>query len=169
MARPVVAGPPGVVYQPGQVPAQAQVAPDPVAMAVSRLSSHHDNSRRDGAITLGRLGDPRAVPALVNLLKNDRSKEVRAAAATALGEIGDPQSAIVLERAIIYDKKQDVRNAASVALSRMPRELPATSVPSAGAGGQPGVITSEPAATNSVPGLEAPESVPPPPTPAIVR
>ena len=87
-----------------------------------RLQSHHDNSRRDGAYTLGRLRICVRSGA-VELLKVDDDTDVRAAAATALGEIGDPRAVIYLERVTIYDKKQKVRDAAAVALSRMPREV----------------------------------------------
>ncbi|MGE3818798.1 MAG: HEAT repeat domain-containing protein [Isosphaeraceae bacterium] len=120
-APPTVVVNPPVRYQ----PSPGTVVIDPVAMAVDRLGSSHANSRRDGAITLGRLGDPRALPALVDRLKYDKVKDVRIAAATALGQIGDPAAAIYLERAITYDKKQDVRDAAASALARLPRVVPA--------------------------------------------
>jgi hypothetical protein len=183
---PVVVAPAPVYVAPGAVPASAVTAApapppayaapaspgfDPVADAVGRLNSWHENSRRDGALTLGRLGDPRAVPALVDRLKNDRSKDVRIAAATAIGQIGDPGSAVVLQRAIVYDKTQAVRDAAAAALARMPREIQQAGA-SANAAAPP--ITSTPA---PVPGGTTPdfrpvdgqpaESVPPPPTPAL--
>jgi hypothetical protein len=89
---------------------------DPVAIAAERLQSHHAGSRREGAQTLGRLGDPRAIPALVNTLKHDSSKDVKIAAARALGLIGGHEAEVVLERCLIYEKKQEVRDAAAVAL-----------------------------------------------------
>src|SRR5207249_687496 len=50
--------PPVVVYNPPQrylpTPPPSTVVADPVANAMGRLSSSHDNSRRDGALTLGR-------------------------------------------------------------------------------------------------------------------
>ena len=60
--------PPVVVYQPPTryapaPPPAPRVVFDPVADAMGRLRSSHDNSRRDGALSLGRLGDARAVPA----------------------------------------------------------------------------------------------------------
>jgi hypothetical protein len=183
--QPVYAVPPGYVLQPAPAvvyPAQPAYAPaqpvqaappppgvDPVADAAARLQSHHANSRRDGAYTLGRLRDPRAIPALVDRLKNDNDSDVRVAAATALGEIGDPRAAIYLERVTIYDKKQKVRDAAALALTRLPRES-----------ANP-VVTSTPAPTNAMPAPALPstgtppaspiepepiERVPPPPTPA---
>jgi HEAT repeat protein len=138
------------------------VVVDPVADAMARLQSHHGNSRRDGAVTLGRLRDPRAIPALVDRLKNDKDKEVRVASATALGEIGDPSAASYLERATVYDKKKEVRDAASAALSRMPRTLPPGNPPVESSA--PAMIAPAPAPT-SVPAIEPQENVPPPPMP----
>ena len=124
---------PGAVYNPQQTysptqPLQPSQTPtvDPVAEAVTRLQSHHANSRRDGAYALGRLRDPRAIPALIDRLKNDSDVDVRVAAATAMGDIGDPRSAVYLERVTIYDKKQKVRDAAALALTRLPRESAST-------------------------------------------
>jgi hypothetical protein len=176
---------PGTVAYPPQpvVPAQpAQPpppAPDPVTEAVLRLQSHHANSRREGAYTLGRLHDPRAIPALVERLKNDSDVDVRVAAASALGEIGDPRAGIYLERVTIYDKKQKVRDAAALALTRLPREPGVTGAPSVAASPtppqpEPGLtpIPSNMMPAPTVPaGTSAPvqpepiERVPPPPTP----
>jgi hypothetical protein len=107
-----------VVSAPAVAPAyEVPVTPaDPVLLAIDRLSSFHANSRRDGALTLGRLGDPRAVPYLIQTLKTDSSRDVRIAAAIALGEIGGLDASTALERCIVYDKKQPVRDAAASAL-----------------------------------------------------
>jgi hypothetical protein len=136
-------------------------AGEPLPEALVRLQSHHDNSRRDAAITLGRIGDDRAVPALVDRLKNDGSREVRIAAANALGEIGDPRSLTALDRARIYDRRNEVRTAAVRAMERIQRE----STPD-----QPAQIVSTPAHPSGVVPAGAPlESVPPPPTPDVPR
>ena len=82
-----------------------------------RLQSFYSNNRKEAAYKLGRLGDPRAVPSLIHVLKYDLHKDVRIAAAIALGEIGGPESAIALERCSIYDHKEDVRHAARPRLS----------------------------------------------------
>ena len=84
-----------------------------------RLQSFYWNNRKDAAYTLGRLGDPRAVPSLVHVLKYDLHKDVRIASAIALGEIGGSDAAIALERSSIYDHKEDVRHAATTALERL--------------------------------------------------
>lgn len=133
--RPAPPPPPVVVAQPVQVvPAPVVVAQpvavappspppfDPFTDALGRLKSTHGNSRRDGALTLGRLGDPRAVPALTDRLKNDYSSEVRVAAAWALGEIGDPRAGVALERASLFDRRREVRDAATTAYRRLPSE-----------------------------------------------
>ena len=83
--------------------------PDEVALMSQRLQSFYWNNRKEAAYTLGQLGDPRAVPSLVHVLKYDLHKDVRIAGAIALGEIGGSEAAIALERSSIYDHKEDVR------------------------------------------------------------
>ena len=178
---------PGAVYNPPQPygpaqPPQPPPAPvvDPVSEAVTRLQSHHANSRREGAFTLGRLRDPRAIPALIDRLKNDSDVDVRVAAATAMGEIGDPRAAVYLERVTIYDKKQKVRDAAALALTHLPRESVSTAsmpVASTPAPPQPGLspipsnMMPSPSGPAAIPSTAPPlepepiERVPPPPTP----
>lgn len=125
---------PPVVYAPAPVPPHVVVMEperfrqepetivvDPVGESLKRLASHHDNSREAGARELGRLGDARAVPALMDLLRNDADADVRTAAAEALGAIGDPQAAGYLKRAAVYDRKPKVREAAKRALQRLER------------------------------------------------
>jgi hypothetical protein len=185
---PVVVAPqPNVVYNPPQPyggpqpPQGPTVVIDPVAEAAARLQSYHANSRIEGAATLGRLRDPRAIPPLVNCLKTDGDANVRIAAATALGEIGDPQAGIYLERVTIYDKKQKVRDAAAVALNRLPRGeaappqgQPVISTPMQAGAQVPSSVNRAPATPAAsippaIPPLEPEpiERVPPPPTPSI--
>jgi hypothetical protein len=164
-----------IVSQPGQVVQGTQTpVVDPITEAVARLQSHHANSRRDGAYTLGRLRDPRAIPALVERLRNDYDVDVRVAAATALGEIGDPRAAVYLERVTIYDKKQKVRDAAALALTHLPREIaPGAAAPAPPEAGltpvSPNMMPSPsfpaPAPSSSRVDPEPIERVPPPPTP----
>jgi len=157
---PSAVGPagPGGPSGPGGPPgAPAQSSPlDPVALAASKLQSHHSSSRRDGTRELGRLGDPRAVPALVHVLKYDSSKDVRIAAATALGEIGGSEAEVILERCIIYEKKQDVRDAAAAAL-RHARNMPHPAVTTPLSAGQPPVPeAATPPQESAVPRLSSP-------------
>ncbi len=102
-------------------PPQEQLVLDPTADAVGRLKSLHSNSRRDGALELGHLGDDRAITPLIERLQHDNEKEVRVAAAWALGEIGDPRAGVPLERAALYDKRHEVRDAATIAHRRLPK------------------------------------------------
>ena len=190
---PVAAAPPVeyVAPQPYQAAQPGQpnrVVVDPVAMAAQRLSSTHEPSRRDGVVTLGRLRDPRAIPPLVDRLKNDKATEVRVAAATALGDIGDPQAAVYLERSVVYDKKDSVRNAASAALAKLPRPGPDGALVGGPAGNdnvQASAAAVAPGATSApglaplpnsdsyqpvnVPPVDSGERVPPPPTPYAPR
>ena len=109
-------GVPGGSGGPG---APAPPPPDQVALMCQRLQSFYSGSRKEAAYTLGRLGDPRAVPSLVHVLKYDNFKDVRVAAAIALGEIGGSDAAVALERTSIYDHREDVRKAATTALERL--------------------------------------------------
>jgi hypothetical protein len=168
----IVAGPPAVMggAGPGYAPVRVLPPPNPeVNQAIGRLASWHESTRKESCYVLGRIGDPRAVPALVDVLKNERSKDVRVAAATAVGQIGDPSSAIFLQRVTIYDKNQEVRDAATAALARMPREEPATT-PAQAAPRYSSSAVSSPAPVQSEPPTRlepAAESVPPPPTPVL--
>ena len=86
---PAGTAPGPLIAQPPPRPVVVTNGFDPVADSVGRLKSWHENSRIDSCGTLGRLHDPRAVPALVDRLKNAGSKSVRIAAATAIG--ADPR------------------------------------------------------------------------------
>lgn len=72
-----------------------------VSRALTALDSPEWSTRRDAAVTLGRLGDRRAVPRLVALLSESRGPEntaVMQAAIDALVELGDPTAIPVLRR-----------------------------------------------------------------------
>lgn len=68
------------------------------------LTSPEAKLRARAALAAGRIGDEKAVPALVSLLENDTSTEVRAMAAFALGETESMLAADAILKAI-YDKK----------------------------------------------------------------
>lgn len=104
----------------GAAPGQAAPPPpDQVALMCQRLQNFYPGSRKEAAFALGHLGDPRAVPSLIHVLKYDNFKDVRVAAAIALGEIGGSDAAVALERSSIYDHREDVRKAATTALDRL--------------------------------------------------
>ena len=111
--------PPTVVVREPRRYRPETIVVDPVANALDRLGSDHDNSRRDGALTLGRLGDARAVPALVDLLRYDEAHEVREAAAHALGAIGDPRALRQLAGSANADRRRNVRAAAASGYRRI--------------------------------------------------
>ncbi len=73
--------------------------------------------RATAAVALGRLADPRALPALEEALHGDGSYAVRAAACAALGRIGDPVALPALIDAL-GDSDEYVRTAAEEALAR---------------------------------------------------
>jgi hypothetical protein len=172
--------PPPVVVAPAPVVVPPQPPPvfDPFADALGRLKSFHASSRRDGALTLGRIGDPRAVPALNERLEHDFDKEVRVAAAYALGEIADERGAVALEKASLYDKRHEVRDAAKLALQKLPRpgEVPNPTVSPAPtrratpSPARPPAAEVDPGPSPS-PTLEPPleDRPPPPPIPAEAR
>lgn len=131
MVAPPVVAPPVVIHEirttevVSPVPGPPAPAFDPYLDALGRLTSRHAPSRRDGALTLGRLGDPRAVPALIDLLESDRDSEVRVAAAHALGAMGDGRAVGALERAALQDSRREVRQAAAQSYARLPQQEPA--------------------------------------------
>ncbi|MBI4510362.1 MAG: HEAT repeat domain-containing protein [Deltaproteobacteria bacterium] len=68
---------------------------------LSRAIEHDrdDKARIAAAVALGKIADPRSVPALIQAL-GDKSPVVRGLAATALGRMADPRAIAPLERAL---------------------------------------------------------------------
>jgi LCP family protein required for cell wall assembly len=81
------------------------------------LRSEDATTRQGAAMALGRLGDPEAVPGLIDAL-GDNSDAVRQAAVWALGQIGDPRATSGLTEALA-DADQHVRRTAATALGWM--------------------------------------------------
>ncbi len=80
-----------------------------------------DDLAASSARGLGKIGEFRAVPALVRLAEDaDRSLPARAAAATALGDIGDPSSMGALE-GLLAAPDWPLQAAAAEALARLGR------------------------------------------------
>lgn len=131
-SRTVVVAPPRTVVVPAPTAVVVRPGYDAYQDALGRLRSRHANSRRDGAVTLGRYGDPRAVPDLVWLLQNDRDADVRTAAAFSLGAIGDARAAGALRGAASNDHNKKVRQAANHAFGKIMFEAPVvTAAPAA--------------------------------------
>jgi hypothetical protein len=187
-------GTPAQPATPQPLPGQPTTVVDPVAESIGKLSSIHSHTRREAAITLGKYGDARGVPPLIDKLEHDFDKEVRMAAAWALAEIGDPRAEVPLETARQFDKRADVRAVAAKSLERMPREAPAeaqapaprrsqtsagdaygypsrrtpaTSSPNRGATSTPGAATDLEPLPQYTPSTPSSDDIPPPdPTPS---
>ncbi|MFN2598618.1 MAG: peptidylprolyl isomerase [Pyrinomonadaceae bacterium] len=80
--------------------------------------------RARAALAAGRIGDPRAVPALVPLLQSDKDTGVRATAAFALGEIESARDAGALVAASRPGAPDEVRARAVEALGKIAAALP---------------------------------------------
>jgi HEAT repeat protein len=81
--------------------------------------------RSRAAIALGRIGDPKAIPPLLNSLK-DREDEVRIAACLSLGLFKDPGTFDEITNVLLDDPKIEVRQAAANALgnTQHPKAVP---------------------------------------------
>ena len=89
---------------------------------IKALGYRHDKGRevaQTAAEALGKIGDPRAVEALITALKDESvSDNVRQAAGEALGKIGDARAVEPLI-AILKNGSSDVRQAAAEALGKV--------------------------------------------------
>lgn len=98
----------------------AQPAPvDGVSEALKLTQSHWAHKRREGAMLLGRLKASQGVGPLLDLLRNDKSEDVRKSAAWALAETGDSNALDYLGKASQFDHSAEVRAAASTAYQRL--------------------------------------------------
>jgi hypothetical protein len=84
-------------------------------LAKTLESDDDDKARIAAAVALGRIGDAKAVPALIRALK-DKSPVVRGMAASALGRIGDERAIPALEK-LLGDPSDAVRDRARDALA----------------------------------------------------
>ena len=74
--------------------------------------------RLQAAVVLGKLHDPRSVPALLHALSDD-NETVRGMSAQVLGEIGEPSVVMALDRARRSDSSAFVRDRAAEALAKI--------------------------------------------------
>ncbi len=117
-----VSHPPLIVNQaaPSITTVVAQPTPvDAVSEGLKMLNSHWPGKRRDGAMLLGRHRARQGVGPLLDLLRNDRSEDVRKSAAWALAEIGDTNALDYLTKAAQYDHSPEVKAAANAAYQRL--------------------------------------------------
>jgi len=89
------------------------------------LSDKNARVRKRAALAAGRIGDERAVPVLVDLLKQDRDNDVRQMAAFAIGEIESPAGADAL-MAVLNNmgEPSEVRARSVEALGKIVTALP---------------------------------------------
>ncbi len=90
------------------------------------LTEKDSQLRIRAALAAGRIGDDRAVPALISLLQKDHDPNVRAMAAFALGEIESPAATAALQQAASKDQNEPtaVRARAVEALGKIAAALP---------------------------------------------
>lgn len=74
------------------------------------------NLRANAAVSLGKIGDPKALPTLVSVLKDDEDDFARQLAAEALGKLGDKAAVDPLSHALLHDENAHVRTRAVTAL-----------------------------------------------------
>lgn len=87
-------------------------AVDPMLQILTR---DYPLQRSSAALSLGMIGDERAVETLLKELKADKDKNVRSGSALALGKIGEERAvSLLIQR--LGDKKADVRGNAALAL-----------------------------------------------------
>ncbi|HAJ32905.1 MAG TPA: tRNA epoxyqueuosine(34) reductase QueG [Candidatus Atribacteria bacterium] len=65
--------------------------------------------KRNAALALGNIGDPRAVVPLIKVLREDANSIVREHAAWALGKIGGEKAKSALEKALNLEEEREVR------------------------------------------------------------
>jgi len=97
-----------------------------VRALIARLKDENAGVRGAAARSLGRLGDPRAVPPLIDVLA-DSGPEVRSAAVEALADLGDPR-AIGPIAGLLKDPVADVKRNALGALSHFDQAVPTAPV-----------------------------------------
>src|SRR5260370_211537 len=91
----------------------------------SLLTDKDSKVRKRAALAAGRIGDERAVPALIELLKGDADNDVRQMAAFAIGEIESPAGADALIDALNDTKEPGEARARAVeALGKIAAALP---------------------------------------------
>jgi HEAT repeat protein len=95
------------------VPAKKE---DPFKAAVTQLNNDNPMVRHQGVTKLGRLRDPRAIPHLFKLFK-DENPYVRSGVINVLGRLRVQEAGARVTTALRSDKNAQVRQAAAVALA----------------------------------------------------
>src|ERR1700683_4501203 len=87
---------------------------------------------------LGRIGDGRGAPAVMQFLAEPEDERGRGTAVFALGEMGYERATPLLKRVVIEDQSPTVRRLAQEALRKIDGELPFEHQKQTGGGGGPG-------------------------------
>jgi HEAT repeat protein len=74
--------------------------------------------RKNAAAALGKIGDPSALPDLLEVAQNDADTSLQMDAITALGELGDPRAEPVLLKLLVEHHDSRIRYCAAGALAR---------------------------------------------------
>ncbi len=150
----------GVLFFAGSVvaiaaqPARDELTPNPLIRIMRHedqrnwsedlkaIFSDADPSRRKrAALAAGRIGDPRAIPPLADLLLMDRDRDVRQMAAFALGEIEAPGGAYALTQVLKRNGSEpgdaNVRARAVEALGKIVAAMASNAAPAANAAKTP--------------------------------
>lgn len=92
----------------------------------SFFTDQNPNVRSRAALAAGRIGDDKAVPALITLLKSDSDRNVRAMAAFALGEVESASGADALISILNLNNREyaEIRARAIEALGKIVAALP---------------------------------------------
>lgn len=111
------------VWPTGRAAAAAHTPPDSLETTITTLAqAHNEKVRVQAALVLGRMRDPRGIPALTRAL-SDRSAVVRAVVAQVLGDLAAESARPALEVAT-RDDSPLVRRHAAQALRQLVRAAP---------------------------------------------
>jgi len=108
---------------PGEAPGSGAADEESLRFYLARLEDDNEGVRWKAAESLGRLGDPAAVDALIDALWDDVAP-VRIKAAWALGVIGDPRALRPLQQ-LYRIENENVREIIETAMERIKARMSA--------------------------------------------
>lgn len=90
-----------------------------VPILISNLKNSNLLIRISAAVSLGKIGDKRAIGPLCEVIINDHDENVRANSSITLGKIGDPNAIECLKRVATKDRSAFVRKYAQEAIDEL--------------------------------------------------